>query len=146
MDDYILKVLLDQEQTGRPSQERTVQEKLEEVTRSVVAFAEKGGEKAKKSEPEPEEKGQNRRQQVLNRVLERVRVAEETAGRETEAVGRKPEGERGDMASGEPAQAMANVPEQNLQTDRQDAGWQSQRWKDPEQLSMFFQRDARRYS
>lgn len=146
MDDYILKVLLDQEQTGRPSQERTVQEKLEEETRPVVAFVEKGGEKAKESEQEPEKKGQNRRQQVLNRVLERVRVAEETAGRETEAVGRKSEGERGDMASGEPAQAMTNVPEQNLQTDRQDAGWQSQRWKDPEQLSMFFQRDARRYS
>lgn len=153
MDDYILKVLLEQESTRKDGEAGTVQKKLEETVQSGAIPAEQLGEKAARPAGEPEEIGRSRSRQTENMVLEGLRVAEEAAQWETMGIPKNlgDESRGADSAQGRnfTAEEMAPMKQQSQEKPWGSTGTPTQQrllGMSPEKLSMFFQRDARRYS
>lgn len=156
MDDYILKVLLEQESTRKEGEAGAVQKKLEETVQSGAIPAEQLGENAARPAGEPEKIEKSRSRQTENMVLEGLRVAEKVAQWETmEAPGHLGEKSRGGASKGSAQDRSFTVEEMAPTVQKsQEKTWGStgtptqQRplGMSPEKLSMFFQRDARRYS
>lgn len=161
MDDYILKVLLEQQDGMQEHGGEQVRRRLEEY----LAFGENAVTSEQKTEEPLEPSGPGRgseeketdteaqkgqqRTRTLERVLERIRQSEELGPRrqvemkdgavDLEQVGLW----REILTTGALAERTGAIPGA---TSGANGQLQRQQAVEPERLSMFFQRDARRYS